>query len=314
MVDTHKKQVVLLGDGFFARGFLHHINYNKFFVTQIYKHSFINPQDIMYSLQRSIKYTKSLHFKDFFTRSPDVKIQLDIKNIDFIKNKETIDTNQIVLNDNVYKYDYLVVGLGAAKSLYDWKEQINNLTDVKNKSIGVVGMGPSGIEIGFIMSKNNKVDMFDMFTKDKVLTFMSQKHKDIILDKLDYKNISTTYGKAYNKSDYNHDMILFCGGTRQLFSEDIKVNKCLQYNNNIYIGGDCVNTSFPKTAQVAYQQGAYVAKKLNGEIPQDQEFIYKSNGSSINIGDNKVLIEGHKILPNGTYPDLIIKLYSLFCI
>ncbi len=306
----NKKKVVVLGDGFFARGFLHHINYNKFFVTQVYKDPFINPQDIMYSLQRGIKYTKSLHFRDFFTRGPDVKIQEEVKDIHNIS----------------YNYDYLVVGLGAAKSLHTWKEQINNLVDVKNKSIGIVGMGPSGIELGFILSKNNKVDMFDMFTKDKVLTFMSQKHKDIILDKLNDNRISATYGKAYNKSDYNHDMILFCGGTRQYLPETITVNKYLQYNNfdkvnlannlasNIYIGGDCVNTGYPKTAQVAYQQGAYVAKRLNGDIPSDQEFIYKSNGSSINIGDNKVLIEGHNIIRNGTYPDFIIKLYSLFCI
>ena len=70
---SKKENIVLLGDGFFARGFLHHINYNKFFITQIYRDDFINPQDLMYSLQRNIKYTTGFHFRDFITKSADKK-------------------------------------------------------------------------------------------------------------------------------------------------------------------------------------------------------------------------------------------------
>ena len=51
-----KENVILLGDGFFARGFLHNINYNKFNIIQIYRDHFINPHDIMYSLQRNKPY------------------------------------------------------------------------------------------------------------------------------------------------------------------------------------------------------------------------------------------------------------------
>jgi NADH dehydrogenase FAD-containing subunit len=84
--------------------------------------------------------------------------------------------------------------------------------------------------------------------------------------------------------------------------------------NNVYIGGDCINSGYIKTAQVAYQQGAYVAKRLNGDIPKDQPFEYKPNGVLINIGNKKVIIEGHKIIPDGIYPDFVVKLYSLFFI
>ena len=34
--------------------------------------------------------------------------------------------------------------------------------------------------------------------------------------------------------------------------------------------------------------------------------------SSLNLGDKKVLIQNHNFVPNGVYPDYIIKLYSLF--
>ena len=61
MEQYNKQSVILLGDGFFARGFLHNINYNKFSVTQFYRDPFINPQDLMYSLQRNKKYESSFH-------------------------------------------------------------------------------------------------------------------------------------------------------------------------------------------------------------------------------------------------------------
>ena len=79
--DNKKENVLLLGDGFFARGFLHHINRNKFHITQIYKDEFINPQDLMYSLQRNQIFDKGYHIRDFFYKSPDKKIQKEIKSM-----------------------------------------------------------------------------------------------------------------------------------------------------------------------------------------------------------------------------------------
>jgi NADH dehydrogenase FAD-containing subunit len=322
MEQYNKQSVILLGDGFFARGFLHNINYKKFSVTQFYRDPFINPQDLMYSLQRNKKYESSFHLWDLlfgllWFKGPDIKIKTDIKTLE-------IDSpnNKLKLNNQEMSYDHLVIGLGAQKSLNDWKNEINNLVDKSNLSIGIVGMGPTGIELGTILSKKNKIDMFDMFPKNKVLTYLSTEKKVMVLDHLESKGITTTFGKPYNKEESNHDIVLFCGGTRpnQLVS-NLKVNDFLQvydtykvFNNNIYMGGDCGNTGHIKTAQVAYNQGAYVAKYLNNDIPKEQPFRYKSNGSALNIGDNKVIIEGHNLLYDGIYPDFIIKMYSMFCI
>ena len=61
-----KQKVLLLGDGFFARGFLHTIDYKKYSITQIYRDEFINPQDLFYSLQRSEKFQigTQINFRD----------------------------------------------------------------------------------------------------------------------------------------------------------------------------------------------------------------------------------------------------------
>jgi NADH dehydrogenase FAD-containing subunit len=339
--------VLLLGDGFFSRGFLHHIDYNKFNVTQIYKDSFINPQDIMYDLQRNNTYTCSYHFRDLINKylNKYTKKQLTIESLDII------NKNEVEINSNKYNFDYLVIGLGAQKTLKDWSNELNEYNDYNsnsnsnNLSIGIVGMGPIGFELANILSnyKNiNKVDMFDMLPKDKVLGYVNDKTKTELLLLLNKKNISTTFEKMYNKTEYNHDKVIFCVGTRpNNLTTNFKVNNYLQikindnnnnnYYNNIYLGGDGINsTKYIKTGQLAYQQGKYVAERLNNnqefnkefdkefnkefdkEFDKEfhKEFEYESNGIALNLGDKKVLIENHNVVPNGIYPDFIIKLYS----
>ncbi len=303
--------VLLLGDGFFARGFLHHIDYNKFNVTQIYKDQFINPQDMMYDLQRNQIYTNAYHFRDLIYKKPNIK-QMSIDSLNII------NKNEVQINNDKYNFDYLVIGLGAQKTLKDWSDELNTYVNKSNLSIGIVGMGPVGLELANVLNKNgNKIDMFDMLPKDKVLSYTN--NKDKLLTILDNKNISTTYEKMYNKTENNHDKVIVCVGTRpNNLTSNFKVNNYLQvkikddydydnYYNNIYLGGDAINsTKYIKTGQMAYQQGKYVAERLNNNY----EFKYKPNGMALNLGDNKVLIENHKVVPNGVYPDFVIKFYS----
>ena len=303
----HKEDVVVLGDGFFARGFLHNIDRNKFNITQIYRDSFINPQDLMYSLQRNKPHSVSYHFRDVFYRKSDTIINTNITNL-------SIEDKKVVINSKNYNYNHLVIGLGASKSLVDWKDQINSYVGKKGLAISIVGMGPTGIELATILSTYNKVDMYDAFPKDKVLSYVSKENKDYLLGILDTKGIRTNYGEMYNGKN---DNVIFCVGTRaNSITNDFVVNDKLEVigKANVYMGGDCANTTFIKNGQIAYKQGAYVANKLNGELLGNQAFTYKQNGISLNIGDNKVIIEGHDTLPDGSYPDFIIKMYSMFCI
>jgi NADH dehydrogenase FAD-containing subunit len=234
------------------------------------------------------------------------KLELDTKN------------NNVIINDRGFEYNHLVIGLGANKSLSTWVKELNNFVDYKKLSIGIIGIGPTGIELANILSQKNIIDMFDILPRNRILTFISNENKNMILDGLKNKSIYTYFEKPYNKNDFFHSHVIFCGGTKpnSLVNIDNKVNQMLMMKgtDNIYIGGDCANTEYIKTAQVAYQQGAYVAKRLNGEIEDTRPFEYKHNGIAMNMGNKKVLIEGHNIIPDGVYPDIIVKLYSWFCI
>jgi NADH dehydrogenase FAD-containing subunit len=52
---------------------------------------------------------------------------------------------------------------------------------------------------------------------------------------------------------------------------------------NIFAGGDCIVSEYPKNAQVAYQQGKYVAEFLNGQTEND--FTYDNKGIALYLGN-----------------------------
>jgi len=338
--NTSKKNILLLGDGFFARGFLHQIDYKKYNITQIYRDEFINPQDIFYSLQRNIKYEpdKHIHFRDkiknlfsFFNKKNITKIKEDIKTL-------TISEKNATINNKLYYYDFLIVGLGSQKSLKMWTDELNNLTKIKNNNtIDIIGTGPVGFEIAMMLNKYYKINMYDILTEDKIFSYVNLYHKNFILDLLNKKNIKLHLGGFYdeNNEQNKNNYKIFCVGTKpndltknmsvnlhfnlitpKTLYENKIMNLCapMEIYDNIFLGGDCVNTGYIKNAQVAYQQGIHIAKKLNGEIDKYAQFNYESNGIALNIDDKKVLIENHNILPNGIYPDFITHLYSMFCI
>jgi len=304
--NKEKQKIILLGDGFFARGFLHNINYSKYDITQIYREKFINPQDLFYNLQRNKTYDKSYHFRDIL--QPKItKIQEEIKTLQ-------INNNSTIINNKLYYYDYIVIGLGSQKSLGSWSNDINELSKMSDKKhIAIIGMGALGLELGLILNKNHKIDMFDMLNEDKILSYINPYYKNFILNSMKNKNINIYLEKMYNSAEYKHDKIIFCVGNKSnILTKSIQINDKLQSveYNNMYIGGDCIDSmTYIKNAQCAYQQGVYVAKRLNGEI-QDEKFEYISKGTSVNIDDKQILIQNHKSIPDNIYPDFMIKLYS----
>jgi NADH dehydrogenase FAD-containing subunit len=292
---NRKEDIVLLGDGFFARGFLHTIDHNRFNITQIYKDKFINPQMM-------ITDTPSFHIRNLF--KPEVnEIQMTIKALDISK-------SVVRVNGQPFNYDHLVIGLGAQKSLAEWKQDIK--TFKYSSTLHIVGMGPTGIELATVYASQpgTKIHLYDTLSQDKVLSYLKPEHKNMVMNTLKQLNIDTHYETRYQGTGG-----ILCVGTQpNKLTSGYKVdaNLALEMNGSVYMGGDCGNTGFVKSGQVAYQQGVYVAKKLNGAIGPDEPFVYKHNGLALNIGNNQVLVEGHRVIPDGVYPTLIIKIYSLF--
>jgi NADH:ubiquinone reductase (non-electrogenic) len=99
---------------------------------------------------------------------------------------------------------------------------------------------------------------------------------------------ATIYFKN-NLKPINYDMVLWCGGIKMSqFSIDIQkklnlsstkgipVDSFLKVKDqtNIWAIGDCAYSGFPPTAQVAFQQGKYLAKQFNNKFKTNNSFEY----------------------------------------
>jgi NADH dehydrogenase FAD-containing subunit len=332
--NKNKQHVVLLGDGFLARGFLDTIDKSKFRITQVYNNTFINPQDMIYQLNKDKWNTDPLHIRDIIRKKPDNTIQVKINDMRYFENTCIINENTHEYSEISLNYDHLVIGLGSQITLNDWQQTIKNLININNKNIGIIGMGPTGIELATILSRNNNITIIDTLSKVNTLNYLSQSNKDAVFSILSDNNIKTIFNQFYNPYNHHFDTTVMCVGNRvNRLVSGVKVDeKCRDIsNNNVYLGGDCANTNLPKTAQVAYAQGIYIAKQINGienrpfryidrlskDLSKDQDnkyYNYISQGMSLNIGNNQNIICGHKYLPDGKYPCEILKLYSMFIV
>ncbi len=63
---------------------------------------------------------------------------------------------------------------------------------------------------------------------------------------------------------------------------------------NVFALGDCASSSagaLPATAQVATQQGKYIASLFNSAYASEKKFKFDNKGSMASIGSNKALID-----------------------
>ena len=89
-----------------------------------------------------------LKYFNVFNEIDGKKIDFDLNNIS-IKHKIKIksinidsDFDKVKINDESFTYNFLVVGLGANKSLYDWKEQINGINNGNGPEMGIQDLLP----------------------------------------------------------------------------------------------------------------------------------------------------------------------------
>jgi NADH dehydrogenase FAD-containing subunit len=303
------------------------IDRSKFRVTQIYKDEFINPQDLFYNLENDKWVDSPIHLRDFFIPDADVKIRETVTSLKYNQAnllELVVDANQT----RTLHYDHLVIGLGSNTTLAEWASKIKKLIGKKDTNIGIIGMGPTGVELASILCRNNKITLMDALSFDNTLGYISSYHKKYLLKHLNDRGVTTIFGTFYDPTKHHFSQTIFCVGNR--INRLVDGNRVDGFfrdvnNNSVSIGGDCANTHYPKTAQLAYEQGVYIAKRLNGT--ENREFNYVgdslkvgdyynvfSKGTAITIGSNRAIIDGHPYIPDGVYPSTILKLYSMFCV
>jgi NADH dehydrogenase FAD-containing subunit len=290
-----KKQIYLLGQGWFAKGFMEHIDKSKFSIINIYRFPFVNTPMLLSGISRNPSYSPIGKFRKLI----DKEICDEITSID-------LKSKQIKTLKNTYTWTggYLVCGLGSNTDIGRfWTEKINEIKKLTSGSnLCIVGAGPTGTELAFHLSDLGfKTTLYDGLPE--VYTFLTDESKDYILKHLKLNSIELHTNKMFANSDKEKfDQVIFAVGSRSndLTSQwKITPQLTLEGMNDVFVGGDCVGPQgidglvLPKNAQVAYQQGMYVAKKLNliDSNQQIDNFNFVSKGIALYTGNGWYWLE-----------------------
>ena len=132
----------------------------------------------------------------------------------------------------------------------------------------------------------------------------------------------------YSKDDTSFNHVIFATGSRanDLTSKwNITPQLNLKGYNNIFAGGDGISINLdidniskrqelPRNAQVAYQQGKYIAMRINNIDKKQDDFKFDNKGISIYTGLGYYYTE--LIINNNKYklsiPEQLIKIYYNF--
>lgn len=289
-----KKEIIVLGQGWLVKGFLDNINHSNYKIINITRHDFVNTPMLLSSINEPSKTHKiSNHHKI------DSLIKETITNIDLVNQNVITEKNKYS-----FKNKYLICGLGSnTDNGVFWNNKINELKQLKDsKKICIVGAGPTGTELAFhLHDLKHKITLFDGLPN--VYTYLTPSGRQFILDRLEQLNIKLYINKMYSNNDTkDYDLVIFAIGSR---SNDLtskwkltsKLN--LEGYDNIYSGGDGIVSQYPKNAQVAYQQGKYIAQRLNKKgykIKDDKDFKYESAGTSLYCGEDKYYVESSMMI------------------
>lgn len=158
------------------------------------------------------------------------------------------------------------------------------------------------------------------------------------------KKVDNTVIYCNDNTKIKYDLGIWCGGVKNttltdtiinkyqnklhnkrssgIFVNDflqIKINKTINSNDNNTINsafaiGDCNMTCFPKTAQVAYQQGVYVGNYINN--PNNKSpFYFTDFGQFCYIGNNTSIYHGPYFQKSSYVINLfnsLVQSYNLF--
>ncbi len=311
--NLNRKEVILLGQGWFAKGFIENINHDKYSVCNISRTSFINTPMLLSTIQESSgtmtqsSSQQSIQHIDRFRRLIDKEIlQEGIENID-------LKSQEVITDKARYSFSgkYLVCGVGShidnglhwqnvikeIQSLPSFKAQdgaSGSSRNILNKPICIIGAGLTGTELAFYLAdKKYNIALYDGLPLQNLYEYLSPDGKQHVLDRMKTSKIDLVTNQLFDRStSSNYEMVIFATGSRPNgLTAQWKVTPRLQLQDhpNIFAGGDGIISNFPRNAQVAYEQGKYVARLLNGEI--DEDFTFHSKGVAMYCGENQYYTE-----------------------
>lgn len=329
-----KKTICVVGSGWGAAAFVKTIDTDQYDVVVISPTcEFLYTPLLPFSIFKSIQLTLPMESLKSHVRV----LKRNVTDAKFAENRLVLDDNSEIGYDIVVFTHGAVTNTFNIRGLEEHCHFIKTSTDVEtirdklkhvkpNSNIVVLGCGPAGVEtIGHLIDEakynitaidalERPISMYPPQSISYLLNFWEEKN---VKYKLSSPVSNVTSTTIYTKTgEVEYDMAFWCGGiksnaltSRLLFRLDdqrmngihvdpfLRVTKKGKSMPDTYAIGDCSVGFGPPTAQKAYQQGTYVANRLNK--PNDVPFSYNNKGQVTYIGANKSIYSGPYFTTNG---------------
>ena len=336
------EKIIIVGFGWASIGFIQHIDVRKYDVTLISKtdHFLYTPL-----LAQNVKHDRNLTITTEQLNKSISFVQDQVDTIDFHKKKiQDKEYHYLVLSHGAEINTFNIPGIQEntyyLKTLEDSLKIKNNLHKLsKNSIIAIIGCGLTGTELVGSVSDMKKFNILAIDALERpMITFDKTLSEKVIKDwereniKMYFKSfvqkINPTSLEIKDREPLNFDMAIWCGGIKMSeFSK--KINQSLQLDNNrgipvdkymnvlnqshVFAIGDCAYSGNPPTAQVAYQQGVYLATQFNNKFEKKEEFVFQDKGQIGYFGNGKSIYQNNYYKGGGRimyYFNNLVHLYN----
>jgi len=349
MNTNNKKTICVIGLGWASTGFLKNIDTKKYNVHVISKNSSFLYTPL---LAQNIKNNRNLELEiddinNNINYTKDEVIDIDFKNnIIYTKNNNSkICYDFLIFSHGADTNTFNIQGVN--ENCYFLK--LNEDADIIRKklillpkfsNIVVIGCGLTGSEVIGTLIDYSKFNIYAIDALQRPLNIFDEKLSIQAIKLWSKNNVNTFFGYSVslidkntiqfknNSKSINYDMVLWCGGIKMSqFSihmqkklklsctKGIPVDLSLKVNDqkNIWAIGDCAYSGHAPTAQVAFQQGKYLAGQFNSEFKNANYFKYIHKGQICYIGDKKSVYQNSFFKTGGNityYLNNFIHLYN----
>ena len=338
------KKILVIGSGWAGSSFIKHIDTDKYDVTVISLN-----RNFLYTplLVNSIFYKKNLLYN--IQNINNIKYEygyvndIDLKNNSLFIERKKVNYDYLVLANgsevntfNIEGVDENCLFLKKEEDIVTIRNKINNLP--KSSNIAVIGCGPTGSELIGSLIDLKKFNIYAIDGLKVPLTSFTNSISKYTYNLWGKNNVNLLLGNFVKKIDKNniyygkdsvkYDLAFWCGGVKiselsrninkKLNLEckfGIPVNDYLKVNNthNVYAIGDCSYNKNPPIAQVAYQEGKYLAYNFNKDLKDVKPFAFVNKGQICYIGNGESVYQNNYFTCKGKlvgYFNNIVHIYN----
>jgi len=339
------KEILLIGNGWAGSSFLKYIDNKKYKITVISPNKdFIYTPLLVSSIFKNInvKYDINNFGEIKYNKGKVESIDFEEKYVKIYEKDKIIKYDYLVLahgseintfNIKGVKENCFFINQENIKAIRDKLSSLNEKSNVV-----IIGCSLTGSDLigNFIDQNKHNIHAVDglqnplsIFNK-KLYTYTNNLWKD--------KKVNTHFGNfvkeidsnkvIFNDNYINYDMVFWCGGLRPSLLSN-KINKSLSLNcrfgipvdgklkvektENVFAIGDCAYNNLPPTAQVAYQEGKYLANNFNNNFQNLKDFNFYNKGQICYIGNGESVYQNKNFYFKGKltgYLNNIIHIYN----